>query len=173
MFIHQRVEKWLRICEHILLSINQYLIFHYTRCITPKRVMSFWAHLRVIAPGKHISFRRNVAVATSRWQHCIRFDQPEIWTSDITLQKRSRYCSTNWPVVCLFNRQIKEKKGFYQYFAYGEICVNAFLQQKLQDHLWTATMFENTLLLRHQFHYVVYAHRHWIDKPCLLSKLPR
>ena len=31
-----------------------------------------------LAPGHHCSFRRNVAAVASRWQHCIRFDLPEI-----------------------------------------------------------------------------------------------
>ena len=53
-------------------------IFHYTCCITPKRVTSLQAHLRVIAPGQHSSLRRNVASVASRWQHCVQFDGPEI-----------------------------------------------------------------------------------------------
>ena len=41
-----------------------YQIFHYTRCIAPNRVTSWWVHFRVFAPEKH-SFRRNVsAMAT-------------------------------------------------------------------------------------------------------------
>ena len=48
-------------------NLNQ--MFHYTRCITPKRVTSK-AHLHVIAPRQHSFFRRNVAVAASRWQYC-------------------------------------------------------------------------------------------------------
>ena len=32
------------------------------------------AHLLVIAPGLHSSFRRNVAAMASRWQLCVRFD---------------------------------------------------------------------------------------------------
>ena len=31
---------------------------------------------------------------TSRRQYCVRFDWPEIWTSDLPLQKRTRYRST-------------------------------------------------------------------------------
>ena len=66
--------------EKMVLSSNQ--ILHYTRCITPKRVTSFPSpsprhcsretqpHLRVIAPGKHSSIRRNVAVVAIRWQYC-------------------------------------------------------------------------------------------------------
>ena len=34
----------------------------------------------------------------SHWQHCVRFDRPEIWTSDLPLQGQTRYRSTNWPV---------------------------------------------------------------------------
>ena len=53
-------------------------IFHYTRCITPKRVTS----LRGPSPS-HCAratqlFLRNVAAEASRWQHCVRSDRPEI-----------------------------------------------------------------------------------------------
>ena len=41
----------------------------------------------------------------SRWQHCFRFDQPEISTSNIPLQRRTRYPSTNWPVTKGNNKQ--------------------------------------------------------------------
>ena len=56
----------------------------------------YGAHLRVIAPGQHRSFWRNVAAVASRWQHCAQFDRPEIWTSDLPLQRRTRYRSTKW-----------------------------------------------------------------------------
>ena len=51
----------------IKIKLNQ--IFHYTRCITLKSVTSWRAHLLVIVPGKHCSYRRNVAAVTRRWQH--------------------------------------------------------------------------------------------------------
>ena len=53
------------------------------------------ANFRVIAPGQHNSFQRNVAAVASRWQHRVQFDRPEIWTSDLPLQRRTRYRSTN------------------------------------------------------------------------------
>ena len=56
------------------------------------------AYLRVIERGKHSSFRRNAAAVTSRWQLCVRFNRPEIWTLDLSLQKQTRYRSTNFPV---------------------------------------------------------------------------
>ena len=40
-------------------------IVHYTRCITPKRITSLRAHLRVIAPGQNSSFRKNVAAVAT------------------------------------------------------------------------------------------------------------
>ena len=59
------------------LSSNQ--IFYYTRCIAPKRVkQACWAHLCVIARGKHSSFQRNVTALASRRQRYVRFDRPEI-----------------------------------------------------------------------------------------------
>ena len=74
-------------------------IFHYTRCITPKRVTSLWGPSpRYCACGRQTSFRRNVAPVASRWQHCVQFDRPEIWTSGLPLQRRTRYRSTNWTV---------------------------------------------------------------------------
>ena len=80
-------------------NIKSNQIFHYTRCNTPKCVTSLRAQLRVIAPGQHSFFGRNVAAMASRWQHCVRFERPEIWTSDLPLQRQTRYRSTNWPVM--------------------------------------------------------------------------
>ena len=72
--------------------LNQ--VFHYILAVL--RVCG--AHLRVIAPGQHSSCRRNVAAVASRWQHRVQFNWPKIWSSNLPLQKRMRYCSTNWPV---------------------------------------------------------------------------
>ena len=58
------------------------------------------AHLRVIAPGQHSVFRRNVIAVESRWQHCVQFDRPETSSSDLPLQRPTRYRSINWPVFC-------------------------------------------------------------------------
>ena len=57
--------------------------------------------LRVIAPWQHNPFWRNVATVASCWHHYIRFNRPEIWTSDLPLQWRTRYRSTYWPVLKL------------------------------------------------------------------------
>ena len=59
------------------------------------------AHFHVIAPGQHSFFGKNVAAVANRWQHCAQFDRPEICTSDLPLQRRTRYRSTNWPVLLL------------------------------------------------------------------------
>ena len=67
------------------------------------------AHLRIIAPGQHSSFRRNVAEVASRWQHCVRFDRPKIWTSDLPLQRRTRYRSTNWTVLLKSTKKNNKK----------------------------------------------------------------
>ena len=66
-----------------LLNFARYLlsnqIFHYTRCNTSKRVTSFRGPSpRHCACGQHCFFRRNVAAIASCWQHCVRFDGPEI-----------------------------------------------------------------------------------------------
>ena len=44
-----------------------------------------------------VIFRPSISV-TFRWQHCARFDRPEIRTLDLPLQRRTRYRSTNQPV---------------------------------------------------------------------------
>ena len=75
------------------------LIFHYTRCITPKRATSLRSPSpRHCACGQRSSFRRNVAAVASRWHNCVQFDRPEIWTPDLPHQRRTRNRSTNWPV---------------------------------------------------------------------------
>ena len=51
-----------------------FFIFHYTRCTTPKRVTGLRVHFRVIAPGQHSFFQRNIAAVASLWQHCVQFD---------------------------------------------------------------------------------------------------
>ena len=55
-----------------------------TRCITPKRVTSRRGPSpHHYAIGQNSSFRRMVEVVANRWQHRVRFDWPEIWTSDL------------------------------------------------------------------------------------------
>ena len=71
-------EVSVQICQNCLRENQSNQIFHYTRCITPKRVTTFRAHPRIIAPGQHNFIRRNIAAVASRWQHCVRFDRPEI-----------------------------------------------------------------------------------------------
>ena len=67
-------------------------IFHYTRCITPKRASSLWgpipASLRRVNTAL---FEKKVAAVASCCQHCVQFDQPKIWTSDLPLQRWTRY----------------------------------------------------------------------------------
>ena len=47
----------------------------------------------------HSSIQRNAAAVASRWQHYVRFDRPEIWTSDCSRQRWTRYRSTNRPIM--------------------------------------------------------------------------
>ena len=105
--IAQRSEsRWTNSFRHnnkaIIFNWNQ--IFHYTRSneLTSKYEEVFWGTKykespfpRHCACGEHNSFGRNVATMVSRWQRCVRFDRPEIWTSDLPLQRRTRYRSTN------------------------------------------------------------------------------
>ena len=52
-------------------------IFHYARCIMPKRVTNIRGPSpRHWACGQHSSFQRSVAAVVSRWQYCVRFDWP-------------------------------------------------------------------------------------------------
>ena len=80
-------------------------IFHYTCCFTPKHVTS----LRNLSPrhcacGQHSSFRRNVAAVASRRQHCVRFNRPENWTSNLMLQRQTRYCSKSTKQFMSYHR---------------------------------------------------------------------
>ena len=59
---------------------------------------------RQCALGQQSSFQRNIAAVASRWLHCVRFDRPEISTSDLPLQSHTCYRSTNlWPVITISN----------------------------------------------------------------------
>ena len=79
-------------------------IFHYTRCNTPKRETGWrGSSPRNCAYGQHSSFRRTVPAVTRRWQHCVQFDRPEIRSSDLPLERRTRYSSTNLPVIIKCN----------------------------------------------------------------------
>ena len=53
-------------------------IFYFTPCITPKRITGLQGPFLRHCTGQHSSFQRNVAAVESRWQHCLRFDRPEI-----------------------------------------------------------------------------------------------
>ena len=44
------------------------------------------------------TFGRNVAKVANCWQRCVWFGRPELWTSDLPLQRRTRNPSTSLPV---------------------------------------------------------------------------
>ena len=48
---------------------------------------------------QHSFSRRDVVAVANRWQHCVQFDWPEIWTSDLPLQRRMRDGWTDWSVL--------------------------------------------------------------------------
>ena len=79
---------WSKLLLHVLISV--YSLYCAEACNEFAGPI-----IRVIAPGQHSSIWWNVE---SRWQHCVRFDRPEIWTSDLPFQRRTRYRSTNLPV---------------------------------------------------------------------------
>ena len=69
------------------------------------RIPSCWSWPRAhvwlsapLAPGQHSFFWTIVTMVANRWQHCVWFDQPEIWIADLPLQKQTCYRSTNWLV---------------------------------------------------------------------------
>ena len=76
------------------LSLSLYLQYYAEACNELAGLIS-----SSLYPGQHSFFRRNLAAVASRRQHCVQFDRPEIWTSDLPLQRRTRYRSTNWPVM--------------------------------------------------------------------------
>ena len=55
-------------------------------------------HLCVITPADTTSSFEELS---QRWRHWVRFDRPEIWTSDLQFQKRSRYPQLSL-ITCLF-----------------------------------------------------------------------
>ena len=74
----------------------------YSRCYTEACNEFCMADLSVIVSGQQRLFQRNVAAATSLWRRCVQSDRPKIWTSDLPLQRRTRYPSTNWPLwICI------------------------------------------------------------------------
>ena len=84
-------------------------IFHCTCCNTPKRVTGCLGPSPRHCARATQSFRRNFASMyqyfcrkASRWEHCVRFDRPEIWISDLPLQRRTRYIRPTGPYVHLF-----------------------------------------------------------------------
>ena len=90
-------------------NLDSNRIFLYTRCIMPKRVTSWQGPSPHRCSRAHSSFRIIVAAVASRWQHCVRFDRPEIWTPDLPLQRLKRYRSTNWSVNFGLNIKIVER----------------------------------------------------------------
>ena len=61
-----------------LLQPNQNLIFHNTRCITPKRIASWRGPSLRHRSRTTQSLRKNVAAVANPCQHCVRFDRDEI-----------------------------------------------------------------------------------------------
>ena len=72
-------------------NFRHWIIFHYTRCITPTRVTSRQGPSPYhCACGQYSVFRINVAAVASRWQHWVQFGRSEVWTSDLPPQRRTR-----------------------------------------------------------------------------------
>ena len=85
---------------HALVCLNFVLnqIFHYTPGITPIRCNEFAG---VISSSLRLRatqlLSKNCRRVASRWQLFVEFEQSEIWTSDLPLQRRTRYRSTKCP----------------------------------------------------------------------------
>ena len=104
-------------------QINQ--IFHYTRCITLKRVTSFRGPSpRHCACGQHNSLRRNVAAVANRWKHCDQLTGPSFEPQT----SRSRDKRVTARPTDLFFLQNKESN----YDCYCNVLQNfiAFINQK-------------------------------------------
>ena len=65
------------------------------------------------ACGQHSFFRRNVAGVASCLQTCVQFDRSSFESSDLQLQRQTRYRSTNWTVVKKHRNEIIITKLFY------------------------------------------------------------
>ena len=77
---------------------NQNQIFYYTRWITPKRVTSWRGPSpRHCARATQLLSKKCRSGGEPLATLC-RFDRPEIWTSDLPLQRRTRYSSTNYNI---------------------------------------------------------------------------
>ena len=67
-------QLWQTVTAVLMLDVEQFesnQTFHYTSWNTPKRVIICGTHLRVIAPGQHSSYQRNVTAVASRWQYTV------------------------------------------------------------------------------------------------------
>ena len=103
-------------CPQKFVQSNQ--IFCWTGCITPMRVTCLGGpNLRHCVSRQHSSFRRNVAAVSSHWHHCVRFDRLKIWASDLSIQRRTRYRWTNWPVEKFVDhKKVFHRSGFSRIF---------------------------------------------------------
>ena len=61
--------------------------------------------------GQHSYFRKNVAAVASCWQLYVRFDRPEIWTSDLPLQGRTHYA---WLIRRSLANQTRRHGGVFR-----------------------------------------------------------
>ena len=97
------------------------------------------AHFLTIAPGQHSSFPKYVAAVVSRWQHCVQFDRPGIWTSDLSLERRTCYrsinCQSSLSLYLLYNAGAWSNLQLFQYS--GSKLVQAFQNQ----NLWHGSFF--------------------------------
>ena len=94
------------------MGVNQ--IFRYTRCNTPKRVTSFAGPIFAsLHPGNTASFKKCRSDGEPLVTLCT------IWpardrTSDLPLQRWTRYRSTNWTVLFTMYRLIT----IYRFFSF-------------------------------------------------------
>ena len=96
-------------------------------------------HLRFLALAQHSSFWRNVAAVASRWQHCVRFDRPEIWTSeDLPLQRQTRNARPTGRLYqgvkiwhCFLNKRcsgsLKQNEARFRSYCRSFCCLNVLL----------------------------------------------
>ena len=53
-------------------------------------------YISATAPAERRSFQKNVAAVASHWQYRVKFDQPENWTEDLSLQRQTLSGTTHW-----------------------------------------------------------------------------
>ena len=86
---------------------NQNQVFHYIRDINLKRITSLKGSFpRHCARATQLFSKRFCSGGEAFATLCVQFDMPEVWISHLPLQRRARYCSTNWSDSLVSTKQL-------------------------------------------------------------------